>query len=951
MISRRPRSLRFALHAAACLVVIGGVNVADLRADEPQPPTSQPATQPIVDWPAELDAMAAQKPDSATARRLLQHIGTASPAQREAAIRNLLTLGDVAIQPAAGVFADGGLASRLAALELLEAWGAPVAEMDPWEPTTLTADRLAAMQAWSKSATPAVATTRPIRSVVSVASELARMAACESEEEATAIRERLARFGPTILADVVAAAHEREGDLAQQRLAALRYRLVCSETITTAWPGGIDRLASRDTQIRRNAAQELSTRTKPSDLALLQQLFSDPDPLVREIALAAIQSTGADAARTALLTMLQDTDPNVRAAVLKQLADKPDKAFVARLVKYAKDEQDPDLVLHAVRALRATKGAAVAKGLVTLLDHPNWQVRAEAAEAAKECLGDLNDEQKADLYAAMVTLLEDSDAFVVSRALQCLQTADLEAALPPMLKVAQRHPSLVGEVVKAMTSGSNMKRLASPHLREFCKHTDPAVRAAAVLGLCQIATDSVHEEVGIALRDPDARVRLAGTQALYSLIEDLRPFAISTRLTPRSDYSSRDRQTTQPEAWVKKFQSGQDRPEWMNQAADTCRQLLSDDNAERRIYAAMPLVALSHDAAAIQAILKAVEQQPQTARLAAHVLIWLPVDERQQTSERLLSLATEPDQQAAIVEIMAIHSDAASITRLWSLLSRPDAKPQLASAVHSALRTCYVGENYYNPQQLSLPERKRIVAEIRPKAEAGPELQRTVAMALLLPLDASAALTVAKATRADPAAGEWLHLDAAQIQLLALPQDRGISEAVSMMSGKEPAMRKVALPYLVGWDHRLQQLRGSIYISYSRSSRSRNDDDGKPMLPDYPKGLDAKVLSTIMEAGEEDQRPMAAYLLALQKDRKALDSLIAYWRGHADSQWRELTYRAIAVSNDDSLTPVLEEIYRTFQSTDYYVRDFYWTIRAMQGPNILKLRKQIRQDVGMDRLR
>ena len=31
--------------------------------------------------------------------------------------------------------------------------------------------------------------------------------------------------------------------------------------------------------------------------------------------------------------------------------------------------------------------------------------------------------------------------------------------------------------------------------------------------------------------------------------------------------------------------------------------------------------------------------------------------------------------------------------------------------------------------------------------------------------------------------------------------------------------------------------------------------------------------------------------------------------------------------------------------------DFYWTIRIMSGPEILKFRKQIRDEVGMENLR
>lgn len=32
-------------------------------------------------------------------------------------------------------------------------------------------------------------------------------------------------------------------------------------------------------------------------------------------------------------------------------------------------------------------------------------------------------------------------------------------------------------------------------------------------------------------------------------------------------------------------------------------------------------------------------------------------------------------------------------------------------------------------------------------------------------------------------------------------------------------------------------------------------------------------------------------------------------------------------------------------------RAFYWTIRTMEGPEVLRLRKQMRDDLGMENLR
>jgi hypothetical protein len=97
----------------------------------------------------------------------------------------------------------------------------------------------------------------------------------------------------------------------------------------------------------------------------------------------------------------------------------------------------------------------------------------------------------------------------------------------------------------------------------------------------------------------------------------------------------------------------------------------------------------------------------------------------------------------------------------------------------------------------------------------------------------------------------------------------------------------------------------------------------------------------------------AAYLLCLGGDRKAFDVLLNYWQANEmdDHEWQRLVYRAAAAVNDDSLTPTLEEIYRQIGPSDGRLREFYWTIRNIKGEKILALRKKIRDEAGMERLR
>jgi hypothetical protein len=86
---------------------------------------------------------------------------------------------------------------------------------------------------------------------------------------------------------------------------------------------------------------------------------------------------------------------------------------------------------------------------------------------------------------------------------------------------------------------------------------------------------------------------------------------------------------------------------------------------------------------------------------------------------------------------------------------------------------------------------------------------------------------------------------------------------------------------------------------------------------------------------------------------QGLAPLLSYWNSQKGDRWNssnQIVYKAIAALDDDAQTPVLEEIYKSFDKNDYYIRQFYWTIRVMHGPKVLKLRKMIRDEIGMGKL-
>ncbi len=127
------------------------------------------------------------------------------------------------------------------------------------------------------------------------------------------------------------------------------------------------------------AAEELVNLASAPDQPLLTELFSDPDPLVREISLRGLQHIGGKEANAALVKLLADPELNVRTAVLKQLEDAPDADMLPAIVKYLKTEKDPDLIVHGIRFLQESKQPEAIKCLISLLNHESWQVRSEAA--------------------------------------------------------------------------------------------------------------------------------------------------------------------------------------------------------------------------------------------------------------------------------------------------------------------------------------------------------------------------------------------------------------------------------------------------------------------------------------------------------------------------------------------------------------------------------------------
>jgi HEAT repeat protein len=910
----------------------------------------------LAKWLVEVEKLATARRDSPSAgappdaiASAVGALGDANPAVRAAAIGQLRELKEQAAGSAVvECLATGSLAQRLSAIDLLETWNAPIVGIDPWEPASLTPQRLAALREWAKH--PGAATTAV--DPVATARDLRMLASAPTDADARAIRESLVEYGEALLPQVYACLKANPPDPARQRLVALRYRLVATDRLAREWPGGFDRLAAADAGARRAAMADLQSHARPEDHRLLTELFSDDDPFVREQALRLLRSVGGAETNKELVTLLNDPEPNVRAAVLKTLADAPDAALADDLVRYVKGETDTDLLVHAVRVLEQTPAPAAFTCLVDLLKHPQWRVRGEAAEAMLGKLtgrdaGAVSEEQKQVGYAALIERLGDEDGYVVNKAVFTLIKANFVVASSALMKAAETKPDVARDVLRAVARDEEAGKAILPQIRELTKSPRADIRAAAVTAVISVAPETCGDTVRVAMHDTDPAVRIAGVRGAVTALQ---------LLIPRNGYVTRhgflgfgeSQVKVDLSKWVEDFRKGVDRPSWLNDAAGDLTAMLNDPDA--RLPAAVVLCALGKDDLAMPVLLAATP--PQWTEAAA-AMSWLPWEQRLALFRTYVKASSNARDLEHVVQQLVLVPDARVADPLWDLLAKPDAA-ELFEPVHDGLRELYLGQQYYNANQLPVQQRTAATAAAKEKAEHGTEFQRTVALSLLLMISPQEAIEPARAIYEDHSNGEWPRLDALQVLLLAQTPDESVKTAVAALA--EKSMRKIAVPFLAGGAEAVRQLRGSVYL-YSTSGTVQYYGNGQVVNVFAPAGLTVEpvraVLKDAIADGNSDLAGYAGYLLVLLGEHDGFEPLNKSASEHdLDDPWGKLLYRAISHANDDAQTPMLEAIYNRYvKNRNWEVRELYWTIRTMTGERILKLRKRIRDEYGMDRLR
>lgn len=970
------------------------------------------------------------KPSLLEVVKIVRHFEAREATVREAAIRRLLPYPKVSTGAVVKALRDGNLASRLVAYELLQEWEAPLGEIDPWSPDSLTAERMDEVGKWMTTidahAVPGVARKLSDEELASAQKQLDRLLAA-NPEEAISIRERMARMGAGLLPEILARLSEAETDLARERLVALRYRLVAPDGLVLNWPGGLERLADTDAKVRHQAAQELAELATFDTQTLLTELFSDPDPLIRELSLQGLNNLGGENATEALASLLRDPEPNVRAAVLKQLAEVANDAMVNDVIAFVGREEDPQLLVHAIRFFREASNNAAAPTLIELLEHESWQVRAEAAEALGSLIdgnspynyfGSDQPETSPEIYDALLARLEDEDAFVVSKALESLDDINAERAVNPLVEAAMKHPPLSKQIVQLLAQGSEMRKKAIPHLQRFFSSEKPSVRAAALTGLSQAAPDNMQEELLAAANDSASEVRIAAASSFVSLINNSRPASVESAYLevgsvpvpvssggfmsnlfgsffggdslsgdaevveeatpaeeaespqldeedePRSDDKEEaklatkdDGDTTElpPEpsaidVWLRELYAGEHREPWSDQLREPLRGMLDSDNSKERVWGAIALIPLGEASTSLPVLTQEVAAEPSMIGTAATALEWLPWEDRQSLFWELYNAtSSESDHSSLIYRIADIETpQLAGLS--WRVLGREDTTNGIAQIVTRTLSQSYLGDRYYDTSDLTTRHREQLANIIKPHLESGSTLNRLVAVDLLLKISPEAALSGAQQLMHDESAEPALRNDAFQISLIAGNTAESAEAALRAIRGEDKDKRLIALRYFAMGVESLSKLPTTGFETSAAITYTVHFGGGKPIIPKPSPRLEAVDVRDLVDHEDPEIAALAGYLLTLFQDTAGQEPLLDYWRG-VDSPIKEidrLVYRGLASLDAYGQVDVLRTVYGRLE--DYERSDFYWTIRIMSDREVLALRKQIRDEVGLSNL-
>lgn len=294
-------------------------------------------------------------------------------------------------------------------------------------------------------------------------------------------------------------------------------------------------LASREVSLRRRAAIALAGIHSPMAFGPMLRAVEDADERVRMVVLRALATWPVEAIEVGqipkgwgstplavLLQMVRDKERAAANAVLLIGEIEGEDATAALLSLVA--EMDPEIRAAAVRGLGGRPGEEIRKTLLKCLRDPNGAIRGEAAEA-------LRAHQDAEVTKALVRLLWDLDTDVCLSAVRALANRpaiDISSVFEPLLRDSDAEVQAeAARVLAERVGAARALALAVQASRNWPNHIVPdggaeaswtgESRFSVALELLRTGTPMMRRLAAAALQDDSSS---GGTDKFVPLLAD-----------------------------------------------------------------------------------------------------------------------------------------------------------------------------------------------------------------------------------------------------------------------------------------------------------------------------------------------------------------------------------------------------------------------------------------------
>lgn len=492
-------------------------------------------------------------------QQLVELLADRSPKIRSAAVQRIVPNRRQSAEAIVEIMQSGKLAQKLAALQILSSWKAPLEMIDPWVPETISEERNDKLKVWLSEL---LAQEPEANNSPDGASDSSTESSEDSTSQAPAIdpnqaQELITQFlrdtagGNSVmnsayvgqlvpfLRDMLQADVLRDSE--RQRLRELFYHALASRNTRLSESSLLVGLSSLNADTHRKAAEKLLGKLNKSDLQLIDELSLDLDPLVREISIPTLDKIKILSEKDRLTRLLKDRSPSVRTAVLRALSVNANADAVDVLVEYTSSESDEDLLVFAAKTLGKIKLKKSRDAMSSLMKHSSWRIRAAAIDAIGESLEKRSSYQSSgsttlsdEIVDGVITALDDSDTFVVSRAQTLLPKVIDGKNAEKIVGSLVRNPKslsfwLEGNFHKQSSDSKDFSKAAT----KFLNSAEENERLGAVRLLAKVAPIELKAAVPSLLDQSDAikAASLEGTAAMFARLRD-------QAIQPQSEYQS-----------------------------------------------------------------------------------------------------------------------------------------------------------------------------------------------------------------------------------------------------------------------------------------------------------------------------------------------------------------------------------------------------------------------------